>query len=96
MLKGKFDIKEVVMSGTIPKEVYLKLPAKLVKYSLGIWGDVNSEIKKHNEEVLKSGQGVMIGLYKIKDTDIVICTTPEARNTFILLKEDFIEQKRLS
>lgn len=96
MLKGKFEIHEVVITGAIPKEIYLELPAKLVKYSLCIWGDVNSEIKKHNEEVLKSGQGVMIGSYKIKDTDIVICTTPDSRSTFILLKEDFIEQKRLS
>ena len=90
MLKGKFKIHEVVIASSIPKEIYLELPSILARYSLCIWGDVSLEIKEHNDKVLKLGQGVIIGSYKIDDVDIVICTSPKIRNTFILLKEDFI------
>ena len=91
MLKGKFEIHEVTISNTISKDVHLKLPEKLIKHSLGDWGNASPDFEEHNEKVLKLGQGVIIGLYVIENYDVAIFTCPEIRRTYITLTEDFLK-----
>ncbi len=88
MLKGKFEIKEVKIANAIPKELYLKVSAKLIEYSLGNWGNISKEDKEYNEKVLKLGQGAVIGSYVIDTIGIFILTVLETGQTNIVLTED--------
>lgn len=90
MLKRKFEIKDVMVSDTIPEEIYSEVSSKLTEYSFGIWGDISSGVKKHNKEVLKLREGVIIGSYMINNYTVYFFTDLGTKQTLIIPAIDLI------
>ncbi|WP_353096124.1 hypothetical protein [Tissierella praeacuta] len=90
MLKRKFEIKDVIVSDTIPEEIYSEISSKLIEYSIGIWGDISPGVKKHNKEVLKLREGVIIGSYMINNYTVYFFTDLDTKQTLIIPAIDLI------
>lgn len=89
MLNGKLEIKKITYITEYSEDMKLKISNYIVRHSLCDWGCISDNFKKQNEEMLKIQKQSVVGAYLVNNKPIIIATTLEDKECFIMDTEGF-------